>query len=712
MPEIRYPDALDAHDNLHLVHDLLLVHLSSDYNPGDTSIKVSGDTSGFPPSGILTMTEQSGDPSERAVTFSYSAVGVGEFTGIEVLDISPNVFKPAIKTKVTQNVVADHHNAIKDALISVQEFIGVKGTLDVRPFGETVEGRVNFLRKLVLKPRAWFRANRFIGIVPLTVEFIDLSFRSPTNYCWKFGDDTVSSISLSSVSCASISSLSSVLSVVSNPSTYPGGGVLKTYYTPGIFDVYLEVSNDFGSDILEIPGYITARLRAPEEAIIDFEPDNATQSLVGDILKTRTDSIVSVFVSDSGEQIGDPIIEYIWNLQDDLVHDNSSTALASYSRGGIYNVILRANTNLGAYRITKFIDKIDVIEKTNLWLVTTPDTSDSVTKSFNAYEYGMLSGVFKTTGRTSVSVDRDPGTLGSGTLGTQRVGEFKRNCGLHIQGGFDSGDKGMASLYWASDVNNVKFRNYNGFSDFWSTPVILSTMSRVWNWVDFKAATRVYFVLGTDVGAPNYPTNQLKQSVSLATGSVSNDNFVLSDYKNGAEDLITNSMNFVDGNFSVYRSCFNNGTGFLVRNEDNGVYFRFKQFYRTEGTVAEELAHIRKLTDIPGTIKTEGQLVALTDGVYLFNNTGEVVVWNNTAAVWQVGGPGIGSPAFRVLQDISVSGHDNASNTLLAAGDGDRRAYLSFDYSSKAFTKFNEASLTFTSAGPRPEGEQLVMSIF
>jgi len=712
MPELRYPDALDAHDTLHLVHDLLHVVLSSDYNPGDTVVSVSGDITGFPASGILTMTEQSGDPAERAVTFSYSAISGNQFTGIEVLDISPNVFKPAEQTKVTQNVVAEHHNVIKDALISVQQFIGTKGTLDVKPFGETVEGRLNFLRRLVLKPRAWFRANRFLGVVPLTIEFIDLSFRNPDTYCWKFGDSAISTIDLSSVSCASISSLSYAPSVVSNPVTYPNGGVLYTYYTPGIFDVSLEVTNEFGSDILEIPGYITARLRSPDEATIDFEPDNATQSLVSGVLKTRTDSPVSVFVSDSGEQIGDPIIGYDWNLQDELVHDNASTALASYSRGGIYNISLRANTNLGAYRISKFVNKIDAIEKTNLWLMTTQDTSNATTKLFNSYEYGMLSGVFKTASRSSISIDRDPGTLGTGTLGDQRVGEFKRNCGFHIKSIFGSGDKGDASLYWASDVGTIKFRNYNGFADFWSTPVISPTMSRAWNWVDFKATNNVHFVLGSISSSPTYTTNQTKQTISLPTGSVSTTTFDISDYKNGAEELMINSMDFPDGNFSVYRSCFHNGTGFVVRNEGTGVYFRLRQFYRTEGTVSEEITQFRKLLDVGGEAKTEGQLVPLTEGVYLFNNTGEIVVWNNTAAVWTTGGPGVGSPAYRVLQDIKISDYDNHSNTLVATGDGDRRAYISFDYSVNAFTKFNEASLTYTTAGPRPSGEQLVMSIF
>ncbi|MGC5231082.1 hypothetical protein, partial [Klebsiella pneumoniae] len=73
-----------------------------------------------------------------------------------------------------------HHNNLKDALIAIEEFIGIKGTVDVKPLGPTMEGRINFLRRLVLRPRAWFSVNRRVGIVPLAVEFTNLSFRNPT----------------------------------------------------------------------------------------------------------------------------------------------------------------------------------------------------------------------------------------------------------------------------------------------------------------------------------------------------------------------------------------------------------------------------------------------------------------------------------------------------------------------------------------------------
>ena len=57
-------------------------------------------------------------------------------------------------------------------------------------------------------------------------------------------------------------------------------------------------------------------------------------------------------------------------------------------------------------------------------------------------------------------------------------------------------------------------------------------------------------------------------------------------------------------------------------------------------------------------------------------------------------------------------GFDDATNTLLAASDGDKRAYISFDYSPNAFLKFNEIDLTFVTLGSRPAGNQFLMGVY
>ena len=161
----------------------------------------------------------------------------------------------------------------------------------------------------------------------------------------------------------------------------------------------------------------------------------------------------------------------------------------------------------------------------------------------------------------------------------------------------------------------------------------------------------------------------------------------------------------------VYRSAWKNG-GFFLRNDGVGTFFRIKNFYKTETIGTVKFQNIRKLPDMAGPAKLEGQLVPLSTGLFFFNNSGAVSAYNDTSGVWETGGPGLNSAAFRGLQDTNVIDFDDTSNTLLACSDGDHRAYLSYDYSSQAFIKFNDTDLTFSSLGARPTGAQWQIQIF
>jgi hypothetical protein len=191
------------------------------------------------------------------------------------------------------------------------------------------------------------------------------------------------------------------------------------------------------------------------------------------------------------------------------------------------------------------------------------------------------------------------------------------------------------------------------------------------------------------------------------------DNFL-----NGANELTQNVSVYDDsgisiyGDFSVYRTAWKDNTGYLVRNDGVGPFFRLKSFYHTEGTLSSPFNNVRKLQDLQGTTKLEGQLVSLSKGVYFLNNSGSVSVFTPADSAWHTGGPGVNSLLYRNLQDTSVANFDSPANSLLAASDNDKRAYLSFDYSSKAFLRFSEIDLTFSSLSHRPEGEQWVMAVY
>lgn len=745
----NYPEILDTDQNLYETHDSLRVLLSEDYTPGDTTIIVEGDEETmrrFPATGIITLTEQCSEPELRAVSFYYGARTLTTFEQLELLDGFTDVAKSKRITNVTQNVMARHHNSLKDAVIAVEEFVGIKGKVGQRPLEGTMEERINFLRKLVLVPRAWFSADKTIGLVPLSVTFKDLSFRLGTDgttgeitYIWDFGDNTnVSSV----ITISATDEVPDIPNIIVKD--LDGGTIEKVYTTPGIYDVSLTVKNDFGEDSVVFPDLINARVAAPDEAVIKFisrpgqihQPGTPSDGPYASIptLRSPTNALIDLQIqsgtnpntsrSYGGEELDgggspiDPIMEYTWSLADDLVHNNSSTARASYSVGGIYDIILRVDTKVGAYRITTYEDAIDIVEKENMWLWNIANND------IQSNEFGLISETFKTANSVQ-TISKNSSFLDGVANEIQQKAEFERNNGFSPRGTSSSGESGVGLLYWASGrddadspiTETIEFLEFNGFEE---TYVTRSSIARPWNWLSLPAPSSAYFLFGSTTTTPavdTSPTNQEMQKLDLATLATSNSNLTGNSYKNGANELEKNIAIYDSGvptygHMSVYRTTWKDSTGYILRNDGVGDFFRIKSFYKTSGNASEPVQTIKKLTDIAGPTKTEGQLVTLSSGVFFFNNSGAISAYNDSSGTWETGGAGVNSAAFRSLQDSNVVGFDNNSNTLLATSDGNRRAYLSYDYSDTAFIKFDETDLTFSSLLQRPAGTQWQMEVF
>ena len=472
----NFPETIDTNTNLYVVHDSMRMRLAEDYNPGDTTITIDGDTNlfqKFPTSGLITLTEQCSDPKLRALAFYYSSkvttttTGMG-FGNLELLPGFEDNPKPKLITNVTMNVMADHHNNIKNAIIAIETFLGVQGTVDTKPFGPTVEGRANFLRKLILVPRAWFTVDKTIGLVPFTVVFTNQSFRTASDGCgvappviyeWDFGDNTGSIISI-------ISAISSVPTNVTNVIVEDpdGGTISKTYVTPGIYDVSLLVSNVYGVDTVILPAIINARIAAPDPATFDFIP-LAEQSvtpgspvegpyITPPVIRAGAGTIIGVQIPPgisptTGRTFGgelvdghnvpiDPITHYTWSAGDDLPHSNSYLTNLSYSIGGLYDLILRVDTEFGAYRITEWAGSVDIIEQVNLWLWTISNN-----QSINSHEFGLVSETFKNKIGVSFPISYDTSFLDPTARNyTQQLYEFTHNNGFTPRGSSVSGSGG------------------------------------------------------------------------------------------------------------------------------------------------------------------------------------------------------------------------------------------------------------------------------
>ncbi len=744
--EPLFPDNFDGDDYLYLVHDKLRMVLAEDYTVGDTSITVKGESnimSLFPPTGIITLTEQCSEIDQRAISLHYDTVNSDPsqpftFEGLEIMPGFEHItfLKPKDLTNVTLNVYKDHHNNLKDTLITIQKIVGVKGTTDIEPFGETMEGRTNFLRKIALSPKAWFSVDRTIDIVPFEVEFTDLSFRlatddgtlGPLTLTWDFKVDSVIPDTL--------------------VQEEPGQTFTHIYTEPGIYTVRLTVENDFGVDVVEFPDLINARIEAPDKATINFIEQSNIQDVtpgtpstipsepfaVPPVIRSPINALIEIEIPNginpnnpghtfAGEPVDgfnnpiDPILAYTWNLGDDLTHGNNQTTKASYSVGGFYDLKVRVDTTFGAYRITTYENSMDIIEKKNLWLWIFTDSIN-----VRAYEFGLISETFKlaTVPTLDVVSFRDDSFLDGVNNEEQQKREFNRNVGFAPRSTVDSGSQGTGLLYWATGKasgapvsdEEIAVRDFNGFANVYLDPGI--TITRPWNWVDINSNSSLFFLFGTTGVDPlpfQSPTNDTKTGLVKSSLTLNSTTFAAGDFLSGAEELLSNVVDEFDisgeapyGNFSITRSVFKDNTGYIARNDGIGPTFRIKSFYRTEGSIGAPVNKIRKLQDIQGSTKLEGDMTNLTNGIYFFDNSGSVSVYQTSSGVWATGGPGLNSITFRSLQDPSVSGFDSTSNTLLLTSDGDRRAYIVFDYSPDVFLKFNEADLTFSALTSRPVG--------
>jgi len=747
----NYPDSLDNDQNLFLVHDSLKVVLATDYNPTtDTTIVVEGDISLFPATGIITLTEQCSEIGKRAISFYYTSHTVDTFSGLTPLDGFDNTIVRAKKrTYVTQNVMDRHHNSLKDALIAIQEFVGVKGTTDTQPFGETMEGRINFLRKLVLSPRAWFTANKRNGLIPLEVTFKNESFRlgdGNVTVTWDFGDAS-SSIALSSLSTISVTSVTPISTTDVRVVDIDSGEIIKVYDKPQKYTVKLTIENEFGSDSVEFEDFITARIEAPDEAIIEFSnttdqiftagtPSDGPYEDEDDTpkIRSRINKFINLTIPEgihsttlrtySGEEVVgddpiDPVITYTWLLNDDFEHPDSRSAVASYSIGGLYDLVLRCDTEFGAYRITTYKEAFDIVEDKNMWLFTNPN---SVNTTY-ANEFGLISETFKT-GTTPYTIRRDWGFLNDTNNEEQAVQEFKRNVKLAPNSIVSSGNAGTSLLAYAGGCGEgdplssqqIRIVEFEGFAGTLSENPI--AIYRPWNWVFLPFFTKGYFLYGPDSTAVSdtNDSSAIKDTLNMSAITLSSPTtLTLDNYINGAEELREHvTSDYEDGEpengrFAVYRSTVRDSVGYFLRNSGVGEFFKIRDFYRTEGTSANPVTNITKLADMSGQVKTNGELVSLSNGLFFFNNSGNINAYNISDGVWETANTTI---SFRNYQDTTLDGYDDKSNSLLACSDGDRNAYLSYDYSTKAFLKYNSVDFTFSLLGERPAGEQWVAEIY
>jgi len=173
-----YPEAQDTGEQLYQVSNNAETVLVQSLGYGATYFVVD-DTSRFPPKGLVRVgLELIYYDTKTATTFQDLKRG---FAGSRQNQWS-------VGTLVQNSVVAEVHNAVKDAIINIERNIG----LDVDPDAASLNGILKSLETRFLAPKPVLRAFPVRGPSPLKVKFQNFSGADPIRYLWDFGDGQTS----------------------------------------------------------------------------------------------------------------------------------------------------------------------------------------------------------------------------------------------------------------------------------------------------------------------------------------------------------------------------------------------------------------------------------------------------------------------------------------------------------------------------------------
>jgi hypothetical protein len=213
------------------------------------------------------------------------------------------------------------------------------------------------------------------------------------------------------------------------------------------------------------------------------------------------------------------------------------------------------------------------------------------------------------------------------------------------------------------------------------------------------------------------PTKTKLQTYNLASKTVSINDFNDHAFQANAIDLKQNESVYnqngktITGNFSLYRSTWKNETGYFLRNTLIGTEILISSLYCTIGSTSNPFIAIKKLQDLPNSTYKEGQFLTMSNGLFFFNNSSNISIYEDSSNTWYVAGNN-SSLSFRSLQDKTTSGFDKESNSLIGTSNYDHFAYLSYDYSQNSMVKFNNLELTFSKLYQRPILKQWFMGIY
>lgn len=173
-----FPEELDTASTLFTAVNSGLTTLFAPVSFESSVIPVNN-TDSFPGEGLLVI--------DREVIY-YGARGSKFFSDI-IRGFAGVRSTHEMGAEVKASVCADHHNAARDAILSIQQEVGLSSDAATE---STIHGRLRKLEEAFLSLRAIFSAVRIEGQPEEIFSFKDLSSGSPISWVWEFGDESSS----------------------------------------------------------------------------------------------------------------------------------------------------------------------------------------------------------------------------------------------------------------------------------------------------------------------------------------------------------------------------------------------------------------------------------------------------------------------------------------------------------------------------------------
>lgn len=206
-------------------------------------------------------------------------------------------------TRVTNAVMAESHNALRDAIFNIEANLG----LISEPDPASLNGILKNLEVKFLSPQPKFRAYPLIGPPPLAVHFHNFSGGPPIRFFWDFGDGTTA--------------------VDTSPT--------HVYQKEGVYNVKMQMISSLGGQgIVVKSGYITVSNNAKPPLFYVESPAGTSVQTAG------SNATVFKFIDQTDGEITSRY--WIWDDGDNFseLDPDIHTATHTYQKPGTYQPVL------------------------------------------------------------------------------------------------------------------------------------------------------------------------------------------------------------------------------------------------------------------------------------------------------------------------------------------------------------------------------------